>query len=79
MNRLLEINERMRYFDPESYAQAIGAVQKILVIVADTLVPLRKKSTGIKKAVSGASDRINTSTGFFPILNRTRGMIRVYP
>jgi len=47
--QLLEINERMRYFDPESYAQALGAVQKILVIVADTLVPPQEKIYRDKK------------------------------
>jgi len=47
--QLLEINERMRYFDPESYAQALAAVQKILVIVADTLVPPGEKIYRDKK------------------------------
>jgi hypothetical protein len=39
----------MRYFDPESYAQALAAVQKILVIVADTLVPSGEKIYRDKK------------------------------
>jgi hypothetical protein len=47
--QLLEINERMRYFDPESYSQALAAVQKILVIVADTLVPPGEKIYRDKK------------------------------
>jgi hypothetical protein len=41
--QLLEINERMRYYDPDSFSQALGAVQKILITVADTVVPVREK------------------------------------
>lgn len=40
---LLEINERMKYYDPDSFSQAISAVQKILMTVADTIVPAREK------------------------------------
>ncbi len=41
--QLLAINERMKYYDPESFSQALAAVQKILVIVADTIVPAGEK------------------------------------
>lgn len=41
--QLLAINERMKYYDPESFSQALHAVQKILVIVADTVVPSAEK------------------------------------
>jgi len=41
--QLLAINERMKYYDPESFSQALHAVQKILVIVADTVVPAGEK------------------------------------
>jgi hypothetical protein len=39
----------MKYFDPESFSQALGAVQKILVIVADTVVPPGEKMYRDKK------------------------------
>jgi hypothetical protein len=39
----------MRYFDPDAYSQALAAVQKILVIVADTLVPPGEKIYRDKK------------------------------
>src|SRR5512136_3150506 len=41
--QLLAINERMKYYDPESFSQALAAVQKILITVADTIVPAREK------------------------------------
>ena len=41
--QLLAINERMKYYDPESFSQALHAVQKILVIVADTVLPVGEK------------------------------------
>jgi hypothetical protein len=41
--QLLAINERMKYYDPESFSPALQAVQKILVIVADTVVPAGEK------------------------------------
>jgi hypothetical protein len=41
--QLLAINERMKYYDPESFSPALQAVQKILVIVADTVVPPAEK------------------------------------
>jgi hypothetical protein len=41
--QLLAINERMKYYDPESFSQALHAVQKILVIVADTVIPVGEK------------------------------------
>ena len=41
--QLLAINETMKYYDPESYLQALAAVQKILMIVADTVVPPKEK------------------------------------
>lgn len=41
--QLLAINERMKYYDPESFEQALTAVQKILMIVADTVVPAGEK------------------------------------
>jgi len=41
--QLLAINEKMKYYDPESFSQALAAVQKILVIVADTVVPAGEK------------------------------------
>jgi hypothetical protein len=41
--QLLAINERMKYYDPDSFSQALAAVQKILVIVANTIVPVREK------------------------------------
>jgi hypothetical protein len=40
---LLAINERMKYYDPESFSQALTAVQKILMTVADTVVPPGEK------------------------------------
>jgi hypothetical protein len=47
--QLLEINERMKYFDPDSYSQALAAVQKILTIVSGTLVPSGEKTYRDKK------------------------------
>jgi hypothetical protein len=47
--QLLAINERMRYYDPESFSQALHAVQKILVIVADTVLPVGEKTYLDKK------------------------------
>jgi hypothetical protein len=41
--QLLAINERMKYYDPESFSQALHAVQKILIIVADTVLPVGEK------------------------------------
>ncbi len=41
--QLLEIHERMKYYDPDSFLQALAAVQKILITVADTIVPAREK------------------------------------
>jgi len=41
--QLLAINERMKYYDPESFSPALHAVQQILVIVADTVVPAMEK------------------------------------
>jgi hypothetical protein len=41
--QLLAINERMKYYDPESFSQALHAVQKILIIVADTVIPAGEK------------------------------------
>ncbi len=41
--QLLAINERMKYYDPESFSQALHAVQKILGTVADTVVPSAEK------------------------------------
>ena len=41
--QLLEIHERMKYYDPDSFSQALAAVQKILITVADTIVPAREK------------------------------------
>lgn len=41
--QLLEIHERMKYYDPDSFSQALVAVQKILITVADTIVPAREK------------------------------------
>lgn len=41
--QLLAINERMKYYDPESFSQALHAVQKMLVIVADTVLPAGEK------------------------------------
>ena len=39
----------MKYFDPDSYAQALSAVQKILAIVSGTLVPSGEKIYRDKK------------------------------
>ncbi len=47
--QLLAINERMKYYDPESFSQALHAVQKILVIVADTVLPVGEKTYLDKK------------------------------
>jgi hypothetical protein len=47
--QLLAINERMKYYDPESFSQALHAVQKILVIVADTVIPVGEKIYHDKK------------------------------
>ena len=47
--QLLAINEKMKYYDPDSFSQAIHAVQKILVIVADTVVPAAEKMYQDKK------------------------------
>ena len=41
--QLLRINDRMKYYDPESFSHALTAVQKILMTVADTVVPVREK------------------------------------
>jgi hypothetical protein len=41
--QLLAINERMKYYDPESFSLALHAVQKILVSVADTVIPVGEK------------------------------------
>jgi len=49
--QLLAISEKMRYNDPESYSQALGAVRKILATVADVIVPVREPSYRDKKGV----------------------------
>jgi hypothetical protein len=41
--QLLAINERMKYYDPESFSQALHAVQKMLIMVADTVLPVGEK------------------------------------
>jgi hypothetical protein len=41
--QLLRINERMKYNDPDSFSQALIAVRKILMTVADTIVPAKEK------------------------------------
>jgi hypothetical protein len=41
--QLLAINEKMKYYDPESFLPALHAVQQILVIVADTVLPAGEK------------------------------------
>ena len=40
--QLLAINEKMHYYDPEAFAQAIAAVKKVLVAVADAVVPVQE-------------------------------------
>jgi len=40
--QLLAINEKMNYYDPEGFAQALVAVKKVLVAVADAVVPVEE-------------------------------------
>ncbi len=47
--QLLSIHERMKNRDPESYAQALGAVQNILSLVADVVAPAETRSYKDKK------------------------------
>jgi hypothetical protein len=49
--QLLAISEKMRYNDPESYAEALEAVRKILATVADVVVPVREPSYRDKKGI----------------------------
>jgi hypothetical protein len=40
--QLLAINEKMHYYDPEAFQQALAAVRQVLVAVADVVVPVRE-------------------------------------
>ena len=60
--QLLAINEKMHYYDPDAFEQALIAVKKVLVTVADAVVPVQEPVYRDRKGrerVTGPDQHLN--------------------